>query len=386
MIQVLKPYYRTEEILELIRECCDSGWTGIGGKMLDFEEAWKEYSGAKTCHMLNSATSGLDLAVKQLKMKHGWKDGDKILTTPLTFVSSNHAILYNNLEPVFADVDAYGCLDFTHMKDKISKDPDIKAVMFVGLGGNIGHLELIKKELRGTDVKLILDAAHMAGTKWKKTNKQVGCDDPDISVTVFSGQAVKNLPTSDSGWICWNGDDAEEMDALTRKLSWLGIDKDTFSRSTAQGAYKWYYDVPHLGYKYHANAISGCFGLVGLKYLDKDNSYRRHLSSIYTERLLNEDLELVPIQGSCISSRHLFQILVENRDEVMMALSKYDIYCGVHYRTNTTYDIYDSGRGKCPYADEFSDKTISLPLHVHMTEKDVIYICDSLLEVLGGKK
>ena len=68
-IQVFKPFYRKQEILSLIEECLDAGWTGIGGKMTDFEKEWVVYSGAKTCHMLNSATSGLHLAAIQLKMK-----------------------------------------------------------------------------------------------------------------------------------------------------------------------------------------------------------------------------------------------------------------------------------------------------------------------------
>ncbi|MDB4330369.1 DegT/DnrJ/EryC1/StrS aminotransferase family protein [bacterium] len=383
MIQVLKPYYRTEEILELIRECCDTSWTGIGGKMLDFEEAWKDYSGAKTCHMLNSATSGLQLAVKQLKDKYNWEDGDKILTTSLTFVSTNHAILYNNLVPVFADIDHYGCLSLQGIKEALKDNPEIKAVVFVGLGGNVGHLELIKKELKGTDVKIILDAAHMAGTKWKKTNKQVGCDEEGIDVTIFSGQAVKNLPTSDSGWICWNGDDAEEMDKMTRELSWLGINKDTFARSSSQGSYKWYYDVPNLGFKFHANAISGCFGLVGLKYLDKDNAYRRNLSDLYSEKLDHPKIKIVPHNPECVSSRHLFQILVDKRDEIMLALSQHGIYCGVHYRDNTTYSMYSQSKDKLSSALGFSDNTISLPLHLHLTEKEVSFICEKLIEIVN---
>jgi dTDP-4-amino-4,6-dideoxygalactose transaminase len=384
MIQVLKPYYRTEEILDLIKECCDTGWTGIGGKTLEFENAWKSYSGAKTCHMLNSATSGLQLAVLQLKMKYGWIAEDEIITTPLTFVSTNHAILYNNLKPVFADIDETGCLDPDQIL--LKKTDKTKAVMFVGLGGNVGNLKKVKEICKKENLKLILDAAHMGGTKWKDSGKVVGCDEDGIDVVVFSGQAVKNLPTSDSGWICWNGDDAEFLDDQTRKLSWLGINKDTFSRTTTQGSYKWYYDVPYLGFKFHANAVDGCFGLVGLKYLDQDNSYRRRLCEIYESELANIDgLKIVNHNEECSSSRHLFQILIDKRDEVMMALGKYDIYCGVHYRDNTLYDMYNYADVNCPNSRIFSEKTISLPLHMSLTEKDVRFICDCLKKVLNKK-
>lgn len=381
MIQVFKPFYRTNEILELVQSCCDIGWTGIGGKMLDFEEAWKEYSGAKTGHMVNSATAGLHLAIMQLKMKYGWKDGDEIITTPLTFISSNHAILYNNLKPVFADIDRYGCLNYKSVESKITSKT--RAILFVGLGGNSGKLLhfMYMDKRKDNNIKLILDAAHMSGSKWKDTNRQIGCNDKEIDVVVFSQQAVKNAPSFDSGLICWNGDDAEEMDEQTRKLSWLGISKSTYDRTTSKGNYKWYYDVPYLGYKYHGNAIAGCFGLVALKYLDQDNAYRRRLCDLYTDQLKGK-VEIVPTSSDCISSRHLFQILVDKRDEVMLALNQVDIFPGVHYRDNTIYPMYQYAKGTCPRAESFSNRTITLPLHLHMTEKDVMFVCEKLKEIV----
>lgn len=380
-IQVLKPYYRTSEILEYIKECCDTSWTGIGGKMIDFEEAWKAYSGAKTCHMLNSATSGLHLALYQLKEKYKWDDNNEVITTSLTFVSTNHAILYSNLLPVFADVDQYGCLDPDSIISKISSST--KAVLYVGLGGNVGNLNKIKKICKDHNLKLILDAAHMSGTKWIDSGKQVGCDEEGIDVSIFSGQAVKNLPTFDSGWICWNGSDAEEMDKKSRQLCWLGINKDTFSRSTSQGTYKWHYDVPDVGFKYHGNAIAGAFGLVGLKYLEKDNCYRRYLCDIYSSNLKGF-VEFVPSSDECLSSRHLIQILVDKRDEVMLALNQLGVFPGVHYRINTLYPMYGNQTASTGLvnSESFSERTISLPLHMHMTVDDVLYVCESLKKVV----
>src|SRR6185369_11771730 len=94
VIQVFKPYFRVDEVLSEIRECLEKGWTGIVFKTEQFETAWKEYSGFDNAHYLNSATSGLHLAVRIFKDKYNWHDGDEIITTSLTFVSTNHAILY----------------------------------------------------------------------------------------------------------------------------------------------------------------------------------------------------------------------------------------------------------------------------------------------------
>lgn len=109
-IQVLKPKFHIEECLDGVKECLEKGWTGMGYKTAEFEEEWKKYTGHKYAYYLNSNTVGLHLAVKILKMHNGWNDGDEIISTPITFVSTNHAILYENLHVTFADVDEYLCL------------------------------------------------------------------------------------------------------------------------------------------------------------------------------------------------------------------------------------------------------------------------------------
>lgn len=145
-IQLFVPTFRTEECLEEIRECLEKGWTGLGFKTIQLEEKWKEYTGLPHAHYLNSATVGLDLAVNVLKEQNGWQDGDEIISTPMTFVSTNHAILYNKMKVVFADVDEYLCLDPKSVEERITAKT--KAVMFVGLGGNTGRFFRSQKNSR----------------------------------------------------------------------------------------------------------------------------------------------------------------------------------------------------------------------------------------------
>ena len=226
-INLFVPKFRKEEIIEQISECLDKGWTGIGFKTVEIEEAWKKYTKLNHAHFLNSNTSGLHLAIKILKDSNKWNDDDEIITTPLTFVSSNHAIMYENLHPVFADVDEYLCLDPISVEKNITKKT--KAILFVGIGGNVGQLNKIIDICKEYKLKLILDAAHMSGTFIKRTidgfasSESHVCNEADVCI--FSFQAVKNLPTADSGMICFKNSD---YDSMARKLSWLGIDKDTF--------------------------------------------------------------------------------------------------------------------------------------------------------------
>jgi len=373
-IQLFVPTFRVDECLAEIRECLEKGWTGLGYKTVEFEDAWREYTGLPHAHFLNSATSGLHLAVRLLKDQGGWQKGDEIITTPLTFVSSNHAILYENLTPVFADVDEYLCLDPDSVAQRIT--PRTRAVMFVGLGGNTGRYLEIVQLCRERGLKLILDAAHMTGTRWQ--GRHVG---GEADVSVFSFQAVKNLPTADSGMICFS--DAA-LDAAVREWTWMGINKDTYSRTTGAGSYKWYYEVDNLGFKYHGNSIMAAIGLVSLKYVDQDNAYRRQLAAWYDAGLgAVEHITRIPVRPGCESSRHLYQVLVDNRDEVMLALNNQQIFPGVHYRDNTIYKLYAYARDTCPRSFAASAQLVSLPMHMRLTYADVQRICQALCAILG---
>lgn len=373
-IQLFVPTFRVEETLSQIKECLEKGWTGLGYKTVEFEEAWKEYSGLPNAHFLNSATAGLHLAVRILKEDGKWQEGDEVITTPLTFVSTNHVILYERLRPVFADVDEYLCLDPESVEERISNRT--RAVMYVGMGGNTGRLNEIAELCQRHHLKLILDASHMAGTRLN--GKHVG---GEADASVFSFQAVKNLPTADSGMICFL---EGRLDQEVRKWTWLGIDKDTYSRTLSRGAYKWHYDVVHEGFKYHGNSIMAAMGLVSLKYLDQDNAYRRQIAAWYDELLQDEPkVKRISMAPGCLPSRHLYQVLVENRDEVVLALNDEKIYPGVHYRDNTSYRMYREASGKCPRSMEASEKVISLPLHLRLTYKDVKRVSEALKEIVN---
>lgn len=370
-IQLFSPYFRVDECLSEIKECLEKGWTGLGFKTVTFEEKWREYTGFSHAHFVNSATVGLHLALEILKEDAGWQDDDEVISTPLTFVSTNHAILYSNLKPVFADVDEYLCLDPNDILKKIS--PRTKAVLFVGLGGNIGRYYEVAQICKERGLKLILDAAHMSGTRFQGV-----VPGKEADVVVYSFQAVKNLPTADSGMICFKEAKHEE---IARKKTWLGINKDTYARTHSTGAYKWMYDVEYVGYKYHGNSIMAAIGLVQLKYLDMDNAYRRQLAKWYDEYFTKVDnVKAISVIEGCESSRHLYQICVNNRDELLLSLNECGIYPGVHYRDNTEYGMYSYAKDTCPNARRMSNMLLSLPMHLRMSKSDVDYIAESVIK------
>lgn len=369
-IQVLKPKFHIDECLAEVKDCLEKGWTGMGYKTVEFEEAWKRYTNHPHAYYLNSNTAGLHLAVKILKEENGWSDGDEIITTPITFISTNHAIAYENLKPVFADVDEYLCLDPDDVERKITDRT--KAIMFVGYGGRVGNLRRIIEICQKHQLKLILDAAHMAGTRVDGT--MPGTWD-GVDVAVYSFQAVKNLPTGDSGMICFA---SEENDAIARKIAWLGISKDTYARSN-KGTYAWKYDVDYLGYKYNGNAIMAAIALAQLPYLDRENNRRREIVEKYNEAFSDNPLITIipaPYHNEC--SYHIYEIAVPDREGLLDYLASKDIYAGVHYRDNTEYGMYSYGQGSCPRAHKVSQHILTLPLHMWLSDSDVESIIEAV--------
>ena len=371
-IQVLKPKFHVDECLEQVKECLEKGWTGMGFKTVEFEEAWKEYTGHKYAYYLNSNTVGLHLAVKILKLNNGWRDGDEIISTPITFVSTNHAIMYENLKPVFADVDEYLCLDPIDVEKKITKKT--KAIMFVGYGGRVGKLDKIIEICKKYNLRLILDAAHMSGTK---VNGVCPGTFDGVDVAIYSYQAVKNLATGDSGCICWND---EESHLLTKQLAWCGINKDTYARSN-KGTYAWKYDVDYVGYKYNGNAIMAGIALTQLKYLDEENARRREIVKMYNEGFKDNSLiKIIPAPYADECSYHLYELQVPDREALLDYLAKNDINCGVHYRDNTEYSVFAYGNGTCPVAHRVSQHLITMPLHMWLTDEEVGKIIEKVNE------
>ena len=367
-IHLFVPTYDIDECLAEIRDCLERGWTGAGPKSAAFEAAWRLYTGLPHAHFLNANTSGLHLALEVFKEIDRWGAGDEVISSPLTFVASNHAILHAGLEPVFADIDQYLCLDPEDVERKIT--PRTRAVMFVGIGGNTGQFSRVQTICRERGLRLILDAAHMAGSR-------LDGQTPSADANVYSFQAVKNLPTADAGMICF--EDAL-ADAMARKMSWMSISRDTYSRTQDAGSYRWLYDVEYVGHKYNGNDIMASIGLVQLRRLEADNAYRRQLSQWYAEALAEADqVGVIGTAPGCISSQHLFQVQVNNRDALMVELNAQEIYPGVHYRDNRDYRMYRRAIDDCPISSRMSGRLISTPLHIKLTHDDVLRVAEAVI-------
>ena len=371
-MQLFRPTYEVEECIDAIRKVLSSGWTGPGPQSKQFEESWCQFTGAKHAHFLNSATAALHIAVRMLDLPKG----SKILTTPLTFVSTNAVILYEGYEPVFVDVN----------EDDLSLDSDdfikkalehqAKAAIWVHYSGQVSpHFQRIMgANLQG--LQIIEDCAH-AGGAYYLDGSRVGSRSDTVSC--FSFQAVKNLPTFDSGMICCPSQGLLER---AKRLAWLGIDKDTYTRtSTDQNElYKWRYDVPELGWKYNGNDVAAAIANIQLKYLDRDNERRKAIYEIYKKNLQDHP-EITLVSQDDHSSHHLVVVRVENRDRIISNLKTHGIAPGVHYLPNYEFPVFEQyyKQGSCPNVERLSCEILSLPNHLQLTESDIEKVCEQVI-------
>lgn len=379
--QIFRPKYRVDECMEAIRGVLESGWTGQGPNCQAFEKEFQAFLGTSAQQdavFCNSATAALHMAVKLCDLP----PGSKIATTALTFCSTNHVILYENHTPVFCDINM---IDLSLSAESVIQaiKAGARAVIWVHLGGNVTSgfytvCDYIKNH--APDVVMIEDCAHAAGSFYqgyiaadghtiRLLKRRVGSPIDGIKqMSCFSFQAVKNLPTADSGMLVI----PSEYSVRARKLVWLGIDKSTYSRTNTQ-EYKWRYTIDELGYKYNGNDIMAAIARVQLKYLDHDNAYRKMLYKTYQEALIDRPLLHAPE-----SSQHLIQVLVRNREEVMQQMQAAGYGTGVHYLPNYEFPIFAPyyQAGSCPITEEFAPQILSLPNHSEVTIEDVLKICE----------
>ena len=365
-MQLFKPNI-SEAAIEAVAKVLRSGWIGLGPKVKEFEEKFAEYVGAKYAVATNSCSAALHLAV----IVSGVRQGDEVITTPLTFVSTNHVILYERVVPVFADISPRTyCIDPESIEKMTTKRT--KAIICMHYGGHPCDLDKIYEVAKRHNLRVIEDAAHACGSSYK--GRKIG----SFGLTCFSFHAVKNLPVGDGGMI--TTDDKKQYERLNR-LRWLGIDKSTYARTEQDkgraSAYAWKYNVPELGYKYHMNDIAAAIGIEQLKLVEEQNAYRRKLAAIYSQGLHHRDIIALPyVSPEMITSQHLYVIRVNRRDDLIVKLKANDIAPGVHYIPNNLFPMYRDCRAEVSNAMKVSKTLLSLPMHTLLTEEDINRVVD----------
>jgi perosamine synthetase len=362
MIPVFRPYTTGKEI-EYLKEVLDSGWWGLGPKTQEFEEKCANYIGTKYALGLNSATAALHLAFKCLDIK------DKEVITPsMTFVSSNHAILYCGGIPVFCDIEPDTLnIDADKIEELITGNT--KAIQVVHYGGRACDMDKIMAAAKKYNLLVVEDCAHAFGGEYK--GKKLGSIG---DFGCFSFHAVKNLATADGGMIVTSDEGWYER---LKKLRWMGITKDTFNRNIGQ--YSWFYDVVEPGFKYHMNDITAAIGLAQFEKLEWMNEQRKKWSDYYSKNLKEVgDIELPSLKNYMKPSYHNYVIKTKYRDELQNHLRENGISTGVHYYPNHLFEMYKPYYRNLPVTESAWKRVLLLPLFPALTKDEIDLVINTI--------
>lgn len=368
-IPVFKPAVGDEE-WQAIKSCLDTGWMGLGPQTAEFEKAFGAFIGTEYVVGLNSCTSALDLAFKILNLHDG-----EVITTSLTFVSTNHAILYNGCTPVFADVTRDTLtLDPDDVRRKIT--PRTRAIMLVHYAGHPCDMAAFQAIANDHNLLLIEDCAHAAGSTYKGqpvgTFGDAGC---------FSFHAVKNIAMGEGGAMIVKTPDQYER---AMRLRWCGISKSTWERARGK-AYSWQYDVNELGYKYHLSDIAAAIGLVQLSKADQHRQRRKEIWDAYNRAFADLPVESLAVKPDVITTYLFYVMKTQQRDSLVDFLSERGIGTSVHYYPNHLFELYRDYSADVPVTEEVWRQIVTLPCYPSLTDDQLDTVINGVREFFNDR-
>ena len=350
-----------EEYIAEIRGLWQSRWlTNMGEKHQALEVALREFFGAQNIELFTNGHLALELSLQALDLS------GEVITTPFTFASTTHAIVRNGLEPVFCDIDPQDyTMDVTKLERLVTDRTS--AIMPVHVYGNVCRVEEIERVARRYGLKVIYDAAHSFGVRYRGKSTALFGD-----VSCFSFHATKVFHTIEGGAACFH--DRE----LGEKLSRL----KNFGIRNAEC-------VDGVGANAKMNEFCAAMGLCNLRHVNDDIARRKAVAERYRERLEGVcGVQLNPVQENVTPNYAYFPVVFHEqefgstRNEVFDALQRADIYSRKYFYplTNTfacfhgKYDVEQT-----PVARHIANRVLSLPIYPELEEAEVDRICDVIL-------
>ena len=371
------PAIGEDEIAEVVATL-RSGWLTTGPRVARFEESFAEHAGTRHAVAVSSCTAGLHLTL----VAAGVGAGDEVITTPMTFCATAHAIVHSGARPVFADVEPdTGNIDPAAVEAAIG--PRTAAIVPVHLAGRPCAMDRLRALAAAHGLLLLEDAAHGAGAYWR--GRHVGSLG---DAGAFSFYANKTLVTGEGGMVTTD-DDA--LAGRLRTLAHHGLGETTWSRDRAGGFRHREAVLP--GYKANMTDLQAALGIHQLARLGESIARREEVWGRYDEALADLPLELpAPPAADVVHARHLYSPLVEtervgrSRDDVLDALADSGVGCGVHFTPVHLHPWYreelDHREGDFPVAERIGARTISLPL-ASLTDEDVEFVTGAVRRVVG---
>lgn len=371
-----------EDDIQAVVEVLRSNWVTQGPTVDKFEEALALYCGAKYAVAVSSGTAALHLAA----LAAGIRAGDRVVTSPMTFVASANSVLYAGGETRFADIDpATHNLSVLELEKLLSKET-IKAVIPVHFAGLPCDMERIGALAGDRGFAVIEDASHALGARYRASDgewiKVGSCRHSDM--TTFSFHPVKHITTGEGGAITTNNKDLYDT---VRTLRSHGIVREGVIDDAILGKAPWYYEMRRLGYNYRITDIQCALGISQLKHIDGWLARRAEIAADYDSAFA--DIDAIATRSNregFKSAHHLYVIQIDKRDEVWLGLRQRGIGSQIHYipvHFQPYYrERYGYRAGDFPAAEAHYAGCLSIPIYPKMTDEDVHQVVSTIKEVV----
>ncbi len=365
----------TKEDIDFVIEALQSDYLTQGPRIKEFEDKFAEYVGSKYAVALANGTAALHLCGLAL----GVKEGDKVITTPITFAASANCIRYCGGEVIFSDIDPFTyLLDIEKVRVLLENSPKgtYKGIIPVDFAGRAIDLESLRKLADEFDLWIIEDACHAPGGYFKDTNnKTQNCGNSNFAdLAIFSFHPVKHIACGEGGMITTNNE------VLYKKLLALrthGITKNELEYTntvdfangtiTENSVYPaWYMEMQALGFNYRLTDFQAALGSSQLKRADDGLNKRRTIALNYAKAFT--DLPYIKGQSGLVDGHayHLYIIEVENRLGLYNYLRENNIFAQIHYipcHLMPYYKQFGWREGDMPNAENYYKRCISLPMY-----------------------
>lgn len=390
--------YIDDEDIEAVVEVLTSDWITQGPNIEGFEEEFARDVGAEYAVACSSGTAGLHLAA----LAAGFGAGDRVLTSPVTFLASANCARYVGADVGFIDVDPGTiCLDPEKLAEYLSSathTEKIKGIIPVHYAGIPCDMPRIHRLAREENIIIIEDACHALGASYLADGQEVkvgSCRHSDMSV--FSFHPVKHITTGEGGMVTTNNCELYNKLLTYRNhgIVKTGFINDELAYSGPDNSVNpWYYEMQYLGYNYRITDIQCALGLSQMRKLQRFVSRRREIVSTYRNAFEGRsDIGVLTPSEDVSPSWHLFPITVDfnklglSRLEVIGLYRKNGIGVQVHYipvHFQPYYArLYGSRKGTFANAESYYERCLSIPIYPKMNQDEVervIKITENILD------
>jgi hypothetical protein len=361
----------TQEDIDAVVSVLKSDFWTQGPAVPEFEKNFAEYVGSKYAVAVANGTAALHLCTLALNVK----PGDKVITSPITFVASANCVAYCGGEVVFADInrETY-LLDINEVRKLLEADTEkqIKGIIPVDFAGRVIDFEAFRALADEFGCWLIEDACHAPGGSFTNSagNNIKAGSGTYADLAIFSFHPVKHIAAGEGGMITTNDKELYERLMILRTH---GIQQILSKRIHDDSL--WYYEMQELGYNYRLTDIQAALGNSQLQRAEEGLQRRREIAKVYKEAFKNNPNIIDRNEGySENHAYHLYVIEVKNRKGLHTYLREENIFAQIHYIPAHLMPYYRQQGWKesdLAKAEEYYNSCISLPMYPTLTNRDI---------------